>query len=145
MVHQLIYLSKTKEPLRSNDVKEINNISERENKKIDVTGCLIYYQKRFLQILEGEKTNVESLYRKIKADERHSEVTTLGRFETDSRIFPHWSMAFLKEKEVAKLSSTENILQQNLQNFSYIKEDENPASLLFWIKARGIVENQTHK
>ena len=47
-----------------------------------------------MQLLEGEKRSVETLYAKIGQDPRHNDLTTIWEGAEDEREFPSWSMAF---------------------------------------------------
>lgn len=55
---------------------------------------LIHTDKRFLQVLEGDKEEIESLYLQIKSDSRHGGVMQRSFSEVDSRIFSEWHMAY---------------------------------------------------
>jgi hypothetical protein len=64
------------------------------NAEHHITGCLLYHDRKFLQLLEGEKPKVISLFNAIESDPRHQSVTVLRTEEREDRIFDRWSMAF---------------------------------------------------
>ncbi|MBT8471642.1 MAG: BLUF domain-containing protein [Marinicaulis sp.] len=74
------------------EMKSIIAVSAENNKACEVTGVLLYNGITFLQVLEGKKENVKSLYQKIAIDERHSAITTIFREDIEARIFSEWSM-----------------------------------------------------
>ena len=68
------------------------------NASHDVCGFLMFDQRRFHQILEGDATEVDALFSRIKVDQRHSNVTLLRRKAIKTRTFVNWSMgSFLNE------------------------------------------------
>ncbi len=62
------------------------------NAAAEVTGCLICRDDLYLQLLEGPADEVEAIYAKIKADDRHVEVTELVKQPADKRMFGAWAM-----------------------------------------------------
>jgi len=88
------------------------------NQAREITGVLLLVDGVFFQILEGEKSNVLDLMKKINGDPRHHGVHLYSKRETDERAFASWSMAYLSPSadEVsrwAKLEGTttiENVL-----------------------------------
>jgi hypothetical protein len=73
-----------------------------------LTGILLYEDKTFMQILEGETEVVEEVFRKIQRDPRHCYVTELHAVEADSRLFGEWPMAFMSRKEFSNARSSPN-------------------------------------
>jgi hypothetical protein len=94
-MYALVYHSTANLDLTAKDVSNILETAQDFNKKNSVSGCLIYHNHRFIQILEGDKTILEELYLNIKKDKRHSEVKLLYKYFTIERIFRKWSMAFI--------------------------------------------------
>ena len=66
--------------------------SQRNNARTDITGTLTCRDDLFLQLLEGDREDVESLYASIRKDERHRDVTTLVQEIAAQRMFPTWAM-----------------------------------------------------
>ena len=63
-----------------------------KNARADVTGCLICRDDIYLQLLEGPAENVTRIYKKIREDDRHVEVTQLVRHGVPERMFGAWAM-----------------------------------------------------
>ncbi len=90
-ITQLIY---TSQPFGFDDAM-LNGIlvqARRNNPAQDITGCLICRQDMYLQLLEGPGDAIETLYAKIKADDRHLAVMQLSRETVSARMFPDWAM-----------------------------------------------------
>jgi Sensors of blue-light using FAD len=66
--------------------------ARRNNPASDITGCLICRQDMYLQLLEGPGDAIDTLFAKIKADDRHLAVMQLSRETLPARIFPDWAM-----------------------------------------------------
>lgn len=99
MIFHLIYISEKTSSYQNDEVAQIIEKSQINNKAIEVTGLLLNKGKFFIQLLEGEKSAVEKLYEKIKRDPRHSSFSTLFTYTDNTRLFPAWSMGLVKVSE----------------------------------------------
>ncbi|MGA0384508.1 MAG: BLUF domain-containing protein, partial [Flavobacteriaceae bacterium] len=90
----LIYRSVAKESFIDSDIYKMLSDARDFNAEHHITGCLLYHDRKFLQLLEGEKHKVISLFNAIESDPRHQNVTVLRTEEREDRIFDRWSMAF---------------------------------------------------
>lgn len=90
----LVYESKASPTCRLLQVREILAKSRKFNQENDITGCLLLYERRFLQYLEGNQLKILELYDRIKSDSRHSSVTLLYHDNIEVREFETWDMAF---------------------------------------------------
>lgn len=109
---QLVYISKATEVLGKDDLFKILAAAKANNSHQDITGSLLYDGGRFIQILEGEKESITSLFDKICADSRHTSVRLLYFEEASSRLFPNWSMNMinLNTDKPKNLSELKDIL-----------------------------------
>jgi len=94
VVYQLIYSSAVSPSLSDDTMVKIAQHAQKANSKIGVTGMMVCHQGSILQVLEGNKEVVETLYKKICNDNRHTQVLLLIRRETDKREFADWAMGF---------------------------------------------------
>lgn len=103
---ELVYYSIANADFAESEILRMLDSARKFNKEQDITGCLLYHKGVFVQLLEGERTKVESLYQKISSDERHNHVTLLASAPKESRVFGYWEMAFvpLNEDEASALS-----------------------------------------
>lgn len=77
------------------DLVKILSDSRDNNKIKNITGMLIYGDGTFIQVLEGEEQDVEEVYNKLSADNRHKNLIVLAEGEINKRNFPDWTMGFI--------------------------------------------------
>lgn len=94
MFYTLVYISSATKEFSESDLIDLLNVSRRNNILDDVSGMLLYRNGQFMQALEGEKSKVEALFKKISSDDRHNEIVTLARKNIVERVFSNWSMGF---------------------------------------------------
>jgi len=68
----------------------------RNNKRLGITGMLLYDSQVFFQVIEGEREIILQMYEAIKADCRHRSVRAIVKEEIDAKEFFDWSMGFSK-------------------------------------------------
>ncbi len=95
----LIYVSKAAHGLDAADIGAIHHGAQRENASRGVTGALLCYDGRFVQVLEGPAAAVQSVYERILADPRHHDVRLLIQGPTSERLFGQWSMRRVPEPD----------------------------------------------
>lgn len=66
----------------------------RNNAAHNITGLLFFRNGQFLQLIEGEKQEVDALYQIISRDNRHEQVQILEEGNQEGRNFPDWAMGF---------------------------------------------------
>ncbi|MDN5286053.1 MAG: hypothetical protein JWR38_2327 [Mucilaginibacter sp.] len=94
---------------------DLLRVSRNKNKKHHVTGILLYCQGTFMQVLEGEKNNVDVIYKAIELDKRHKNIIKLSTGIITKRNFPDWSMAFASVN-AEKLQEIEGFLSLSSEN-----------------------------
>ena len=90
---QVIYVSE-KTDTSSDSLTDIYDISQKNNLKSGISGCLLIGSNSYLQLLEGPDSAVENLYSKIKMDSRHKKVKKLFEQHIEENLFSSWSMKF---------------------------------------------------
>jgi len=93
---RLIYVSRIAETCDMEEIEKILKVSRRKNAERDITGMLCYDPTFFMQCLEGPKDAVNELYADIARDGRHTRVTLLEYRDIEDRVFPEWTMAFVR-------------------------------------------------
>ena len=99
----LIYRSETTTTMLEEELTLLLTLSSDRNKTLDITGMLLSFDGKFLQLLEGEENNVKQLYKRICDDTRHKNIKILKDGHTEKRLFPGWSMSFrpVTKQEIA--------------------------------------------
>ena len=95
MLTQLIYISRAVGPQTTTVTSQILETARAFNKSHDLTGVLCQGKGLYVQVLEGERSVVNSLYRRIAADSRHLDAEIVLFGEIKNRQFKDWSMALV--------------------------------------------------
>ncbi len=133
-MYQLNYHSKSKSGLNLEDLDNILEKANTVNSEKNITGCLIYHNKSFVQILEGSKKDVLYVFEKIKSDQRHHTVTLLWENNVQDRFFSEWNMAYHQPNNENVKAYINNLLLLSMLS------DKSKASLLsFWTSVRRIL------
>ncbi len=93
-MYSLVYRSEANTLFSLPEIYKMLSIARDYNAEHNITGCLLYHNDQFLQLLEGEEEEVNVLYEKIKSDSRHHGVMTICEDTATNRVFSEWSMAF---------------------------------------------------
>ena len=120
---ELIYTSRAIAEIDSGDIKDILRISQDHNAQKNITGCLLFYNHEFVQMLEGSEEEVVKLYERIEKDARHFDVRLLSMSNLSQRTFTSWSMAYQKlddedwshltiETDVSQIVSCSELVQK---------------------------------
>lgn len=102
-VYQIVYISAEVAPFSDEDLKDLLTIARANNSAIDVSGMLVYHQGSFIQVLEGERAAVESVFAKIEQDNRHSNTTVLLKGDIEERAFESWAMGYLPSRSLSDI------------------------------------------
>lgn len=86
-LHQLVYVSTAVEPFSKRDLEELVAGSRARNEAHGITGCLLHRRGNFLQLVEGQKDDVASLYERLFEDRRHRCMTRLLEGAAEARCF----------------------------------------------------------
>ena len=132
---ELVYYSEANHDLSAIDISNILKTARDFNHENQITGCLLYNNNEFLQILEGEKKVVMDLFESIKKDKRHSNVMLLALDYKNDKMFDEWSMAF---HEIDGSEQDKKIFSDNIAAFSEITDKPTQVIDLFWAMAKHI-------
>lgn len=90
----LIYASSATRTMTSEDLLAILSKSHENNRRLGITGMLLYRGGNFLQVLEGEEKVIDERFNIIMQDPRHHQVTLLLKRPVTKRQFEQWEMGF---------------------------------------------------
>ncbi|HMU47509.1 MAG TPA: BLUF domain-containing protein [Chitinophagaceae bacterium] len=139
MVYELTYCSLAKPNITQDDIYGILEAAGRNNKKNSITGCLLFYNHEFLQILEGEEKMVKAVQKKIAKDSRHSNVRILSEGEKEERTFDHWTMAFKELSEQEAKDIGDKFFEDNFLTFSELVSKPTRTIRSFWQRAQYMI------
>lgn len=116
-MYRIIYTSRATRPISDLELEELLEVARKKNKQKNLTGLFIVKGRIFFQCIEGEKENVEQVYEKILADDRHSDIIELFEEDCASRLFPNWTMGYqnlktfddIKSEKFKKISSVDEL------------------------------------
>lgn len=95
MLVRLLYVSEPVGPITTTTTTLILEKSTAYNKRENITGVLCQGSGLWLQVLEGERSQVNLLYARIMSDRTHRNVELLSMEEITHRRFGQWSMALV--------------------------------------------------
>lgn len=93
-MHLIIYISDytgTSKTLEE-DIRNICHVSKNGNIKFAISGVLFYHNNNFLQVIEGDKEDLENLMKNIEKDNRHKNFIKIIDDSISQRCFEDWSM-----------------------------------------------------
>ena len=131
-LYRLIYVSQAIAGLEYPDLVEILEKSERNNRKVGITGMLGFGDSMFLQVLEGSRRVISQTYNRILLDKRHVNAELIDFSEIDYRDFGVWSMKVVQlgnqpevRNIILKYSSSESfspISMTGKQSLNFLRE-----------------------
>ena len=95
LLTRLVYISRAVGPQTTTVTTQILETARAFNKSQNLTGVLCQGKGLYVQVLEGERSIVNSLYRRIVADNRHEHTEIVSFTDISSRQFGAWSMALV--------------------------------------------------
>jgi hypothetical protein len=101
MLVRLLYASRALAPVNADLVEAILDKSRRNNPRRGLTGILCFSDDLFIQVLEGGRDAVCTLFETIVRDARHHQVRILSFEEIRERQFAGWTMG---QVNVAKVN-----------------------------------------
>ncbi|WP_373976507.1 BLUF domain-containing protein [Chitinibacter sp. SCUT-21] len=100
MLVRLIYASRAAGEVNAELLEALLRSSRQNNPAIGITGVLCYGSGVFVQVLEGSRSAVSSLYNVIVRDPRHEKVELLSFEEICERHFSDWTMGQVNMSKV---------------------------------------------
>ena len=90
----LIYVSSAVKTFSEAELIDILKKAREKNTRLGITGMLLFKEGNFLQVLEGEESEVMKLYDTIARDPRHQGLSIIDKGKLVRRQFGDWSMGF---------------------------------------------------
>lgn len=91
----LLYMSTASREMAPGELDAMLQRARARNESLGITGALLHYGGRFVQVLEGQADAVEQCFERISADTRHGAVTRIHSGPIAAPSFPDWSMRYV--------------------------------------------------
>lgn len=72
------------------------------NQKHGITGILFYDNQEFGQVIEGERTSVMKVWKRIQDDKRHHRIELLEIRDITEHTYPDWLLRFYGGESLTK-------------------------------------------
>ncbi|MFC3122897.1 BLUF domain-containing protein [Agaribacter flavus] len=97
---ELVYVSRASIDFCDDELVNLLKVARAFNNKNGITGLLLFDGKStFIQVLEGSRVTVNSLFSTIENDRRHENVEVLSKRLVFRRSFDQWAMDFKRIEE----------------------------------------------
>ena len=133
---EVSYRSKSSPFLTDSELASLNEQATQRNRELGLSGCLVFYENNFFQILEGPKKNVLTVFNDIKNDSRHSDVEVIWKGPRDLKIFPDPGMMLLSDRDTQTDASTGRNLAFDMKTLIINSEFQGMSSRMFWERIR---------
>ena len=136
----MVYTSSATQEMSGEDIREILQIARKNNQRLGITGMLLYCEGMFIQAIEGEQQQVESLYKRICQDPRHHMVTVLLRRPIEKRRFNDWEMGYYGPyaDDLAEEAGFSDFLSMSLLRDELIKQPSMAMKLLMSFRRHSV-------
>ncbi len=124
----LVYTSTATHPIEREALFDLLRQSRDRNRQNHISGLLLHKNDQFIQVLEGEESQVRALFDRIRSDKRHQNVVAILEGVIPEREFADWSMGFREvyEPDLLGLYRDDKPLGKSL-NIDRFREDPDAA------------------
>lgn len=109
MLTRLLYVSTAVGPVTTAVTATILRSAQKHNAASGITGVLCQGRGVYLQVLEGERSQVDAIYGRIALDKRHNNVVLRQQEDISRRQYGKWAMAHV---DMAHLDNAEAAREQ---------------------------------
>jgi hypothetical protein len=97
----LTYQSRATREMSVEDLRALQRAAVARNHAEDVTGMLLYTERRFFQWIEGPPRSIERIWNSISRDSRHTDITSLAVHSSAFRLFGKWNLQLAAKERAA--------------------------------------------
>ncbi len=127
MLSSLVYLSNRPADVTAEVIEDILKVAQKNNKRLGITGVLLYSDTQFVQCIEGEYKDLIQLYDVIKLDKRHEQASMLSLSPIAERHFPSWQMG-AKAFDADGIKFIDHLTAEEQTEFTHILNGQGLAS-----------------
>ncbi|MBT0607296.1 BLUF domain-containing protein [Aequorivita echinoideorum] len=125
MKHTICYISNETDQLSENELEALFSFILANNPPRDISGILLHNNGIFLQVLEGEKETLKTLFKSIREDKRHHNILTVLSQKINDRIFKGYKAGFSILKDKGDLENLNSYLSLYEGEEKYPKNIQN--------------------
>ena len=140
-MYELVYCSIANPNLKEKDIFNILEKAHNFNLKKSITGCLLFHNNEFIEILEGDKSVLHNLIEEIKKDVRHTSVMVLAENKIEKRVFDKWITAHHKVENDDIVNVDRLIFINNFLTLSELIPKPTHASRVFWYMVKQLLQD----
>jgi hypothetical protein len=118
MLKTICYISDSRINKSLTDFNNLIVKAKSNNTKNNITGILVYKNNNFLQVLEGHTETVDSVFDKIRMDQRHQNIFKIINTSIDERFFEEYEFGFT-------VVSDKNAVQNLSDYLNWLRNAEN--------------------
>ena len=109
-----IYASRATASFDESMLPQLLDAARSANAARGISGMLLYVERNFFQVLEGETESVDAVFERICHDQRHTRVTRIIHEPIADRDFADWTMGFasLTVRELAEHAGINDFFSQ---------------------------------
>lgn len=93
-MYQLVYVSSAVRPLTSAQILDLVVCARERNQRQNLTGMLLSKSGNFMQLLEGDRPDVEGCFARIERNPLHRDITVIHQGPAEGRQFPGCPLGF---------------------------------------------------
>lgn len=93
VLHTLVYVSRACDAMTPEALAQLREQAASANRNAGISGCLLYRDGHFMQVLEGHRERIMALYDRIRNDTRHTDCRLVFESPITARAFCDWGMA----------------------------------------------------
>ena len=128
----LLYVSQAVVEMDEETLAKIIGVSHQNNQVAGITGCMLYQDGCFMQMLEGSRENVLKLMEHIRADTRHKNVSVVIEGHERQRVFLDWNMQF---HDMSRVAGAPDFSEWNRRTITFLELAEDARICYSYITA----------
>lgn len=131
----LIYVSRATREISECELATLRKRAREFNRSAGISGCLVYQEGFFMQMLEGKREALQSLMDRIKDDRRHVDIRVVIEGPMRHRVFTDWGLLLHDQRSLFYDSSNSDVLQSQIRRVTFIDLADDPQACVAYITA----------
>ena len=136
----LIYKSIARKDLAHKDIKDMMQKASCYNSQNAITGCLVYHNRCFIHLLEGNEKLVRRLFGKISKDERHGDIVLLNLEENTFPLFSNFSTVYNDFEDVKDQVRHKRMLFHQVFHGADIVKSPGGSKFTLWTQVNNLLK-----